>query len=171
MFGSFTRIKTLCCYILSALSRSYGLLEQICIHLLVSNGKLSLCLLVHLTVLVQPLNGIIVQDLLGESHIAFSIFVTGIDLRIIRKTSQCLIQCFVHFCRIALEETPTASNEQSITCKHCAIYSILEEVADAVLGMSWRMQGGHFDILTDRKSGLVFWGVCDFRAVFAADYR
>jgi hypothetical protein len=94
--------------------------------LLVSNGELALGLLVLGGKVLELENWVIFDDCHGKFDIALCVLVAGLhwserpwgfqwikchthkDFSVIRKSGQCVVQGFVHFCRIALEK-PTAS--------------------------------------------------------------
>jgi hypothetical protein len=75
----------------------------------------------------------------------------------------------VHLLRFAFEKSSTSANKQRITGKHCSLVTIFEEVANAVLGMTWRVKGLHLDAVTDRESRAICRSLADFDAVLATD--
>ena len=63
------------------------------------------------------------------------------------------------------------SDEEGITRENCTLIAILEEVADAVLCMTRRVQGLHLDTFANGESLAVAWSLVDLGAVLAANDR
>ena len=63
------------------------------------------------------------------------------------------------------------SNEECIASEHSFLVTILEQVADAVLGVTRCVQCLDFDALPNGESLAVAWGFGHFRTVFASNDR
>jgi hypothetical protein len=68
---------------------------------------------------------------------------------IIRQFSKGLVQRFVHFLWRALEKATAAADEESVASEDGTLIAILEEVANAILGVTWRVKSFHFDAIAD----------------------
>ena len=75
----------------------------------------------------------------------------------------------MHLLRCTLEETPTSTNEERVASEDGTVVSILEEIADAILGVAWSVESPHLDALTNGESRSIGWRVCDFRTVLSGD--
>lgn len=62
------------------------------------------------------------------------------------------------------------ANEKRVTSEYSTIITILEQEADAVLSVAWRMKGLHLDILSNGESLAVAGCRGDLFAVFATNY-
>lgn len=80
---------------------------------------------------------------------------THIDLRIIRQRRQNLVQRFMHFLCISLEKTSTAPDEKSVTSENSSVIAIFHVVANGILGMTWRVEGGDCDTFADFEGRVV----------------
>jgi hypothetical protein len=63
------------------------------------------------------------------------------------------------------------SNEKSIAGEHSLIIAILKEKANAVLGVTGRMQSSNLDAFTDIECRFMARGFCNFIAVLPTNYR
>lgn len=126
--ASSTIMKTLCFCNLISINNLSNESEA---HLLISNGKLSLRLLVLLAKVLQLLNRRIVrEDMSTELRIVLGVLVSRVHLCVIGKTRQDHVQRMVHLLTITLEESSTATNEESISGENSLVVTILDIVAD-----------------------------------------
>lgn len=91
-----------------------------------------------------------------------------IHLCVIRQRAQDLVQSLVHFLCVALEEAPAAADEKRVACEDGFVGAVLEEIADAVLGVARRVERSDFDG-ADFECRVVGWGGCHAGAVLASD--
>lgn len=96
---------------------------------------------------------------------------THIDLGIVRQLRKSLVQSLVHLLGCTLEETTTSANEQGVAGEDGSLVAVLEQVADAVLGMAGSVQSFDLDTRADREGLAVGRGLCDLGAVLASDHR
>lgn len=61
------------------------------------------------------------------------------------------------------------ANEEGVSSENSTVIAVFEQEADAVLGVTWCVQGLHFDVLADGEGFAVAWGGGDFVAVLSAD--
>jgi hypothetical protein len=112
-----------------------------------------------------------------------------IDLRILWKRGQSLIQRLVHLRRRTLEEPPAScssrgfsinplsllrqanhtANEKCIPCENSFLLAILHKIANAILRMARRMQRRHGDPVSDLKDLAMSWSLRDGLTVFSAN--
>lgn len=78
---------------------------------------------------------------------------------------------FVSQMRIPFFDDYLTASEQGVTREVSPIVAILEQVADAVLGMARRVQRLHLDTLADGESLAMAGSLGDLVAVLAADNR
>lgn len=96
---------------------------------------------------------------------------THVDFCVIRQCCQNLVQRFMHFLGVSLEEPSTSPDEKSVTSENGSVIAIFHVVADGILGVTWCVESSDFDTFADFESGVVGWGFGYFVAVFAADDR
>lgn len=114
--------------------------------LLVTNSKLSLCLLVRLRIAVEFLHCLVVlSNGLCELYIALCVFVPWEYFRIVRKRGERLVQRFVHFLGRAFEEAPASTDEHCVSCENGFVLAVFEVEANAVLRVARCMESGNFD--------------------------
>lgn len=77
----------------------------------------------------------------------------------------------MHLLRRALEKAAAPANEERVPRKHGALVGVgvLEEVADAVLRVAWRVQGADGDAGAEGEGRVVRRGGRDGSAVLTAD--
>lgn len=128
-------------------------------YLLIANGELSLGLLVCLGVLVELANGLIIQHLLSEAHVALGVLMARVNLGVVWKTSQDFIQRLVHLGCIALEKASAATNEERVPGEHGPVVSVFEIETDAVLSVAWCMKCSDLDVVSDFELGFMCRGL------------
>lgn len=114
-------------------------------YLLITNCELPLRLLIRLGVLVQLLDGIIIQYHLRKLDISLGILMTWKDLRVVWKSCKRLVQGFVHLLGRTFKKAATAADEHGISGENCAILAILKEETDAILSVTWRVERSDVD--------------------------
>lgn len=96
-----------------------------------------------------------------------------VDFRVVGERGEDLVESPVHLRGGAFEEFAAAANEKGVSCKDCAFRwgfgCIFEVVADAVLGVARRVEGGDGDVFPDWELRGVGWSFGDGLAVLAAD--
>jgi hypothetical protein len=137
--------------------------------LLVPDSEFPLCLFVRLRIIVQLLDGVIVQYFLRKLYIPLRVFMSWIHFRIIWKSSKNLVERLVHLFCVAFEEATASADEHGVTRKHGLFGAILKEEAYAILGMARGVQRGDFDG-AEVETGVVRRGSSHLVAVLAANY-
>ena len=75
----------------------------------------------------------------------------------------------MHLLGCALEEASTSSDEQSISGEDGLVLAILEQVANAVLSVAWRVQSLDLDVLPDCEAFSVLGRLGHLVTVFTTD--
>jgi len=98
---------------------------------------------------------------------------TYVDLGIVRQRGKRCVQRLVHLLSSSLKEASTTTNEKRVSSKHSAVISllVLEQVADAVLGVARSVQSLDRDAGADAECLAVLWRRRHLSAVLAADDR
>lgn len=139
--------------------------------LLVANRKFSLSFLVGCGKRFKLLDRFRLYHLDTKLHITLGILVTRVDLRVIWQRRESLVQCRIHFLGCTFKESPTASNEESVSCEDCLVVAVFEEIADAVLRVTWRVEGLDCDARPDGECLAVSRCLGDLVAVLATNDR
>lgn len=157
-----------CCIAPSSALVSKGSWEENTAYLLIPNRKLPLCFLVLLCKVLQLLQRLILQNRRGKLDIALCILVAGEDLGIIRQRRERLVERRVHFLRVTLEKLAAARVEKRIASEDDPLVSVLQEPADTVLRVTWRVQAFDGDV-TQLEAGAIRRSLCHALGVFAAN--
>jgi len=137
--------------------------------LLITNSEFALGLLVLIGESFKLLDGLRLQDLDAEFDISLGVLVTRVNVSVVRKRGESLVQRLVHLLGVAFEEAATTANEQSVTSENSTVVSVFEEEANAILGVARRVEGLHLDVLANREGVAMSGSLVDLVAVFAAD--
>lgn len=110
-------------------------------HLLIPNRKFPLRLAMRVRILLQPLQRLILQHTNRKLDIALGVLMARKHLGIVRQRGQRRVQRRLHLRGRALEELAAPGVEQRVAGEHDALaVAVLEEPADAVLRVTWRVQ-------------------------------
>ncbi|KAL7358260.1 hypothetical protein ACKS0A_02222 [Histoplasma ohiense] len=91
--------------------------------------------------------------------------MAGIDFGIVWKPSKNMIQGIIHLFSSSLKESTASSNEKRISCKYNSLVTVFRKIADAILGVTWRMQSSHLNAFSYFERFPVFGSLCDGQAI------
>jgi len=157
-------------------------------NLLISNGELALGLLIVIGKVLELLDSFVLGDSDAELDVGLGVLVTRlwdisktasrldriftyVDLGVVRQRGKRRVQRLVHFLGVSLEESSTSTNEESVSGENSAVVGllVLEEIADAVLGVAWRVKGLDGDAGANAECLTMLWRRRYLRTVFTTD--
>lgn len=138
------------------------------VFLFIANGELAGRHLVDVGKRLQLLDRVRLGDGNGELDVGLGVLMPGIDNSLVREGSEALVESLVHLVSCSLEELATSADEEGVTSKDGLASAILQEVADAILGVAGSVDVGHLDI-AQLRDFVVLRSLCYSLAILATD--